>query len=104
MEIYFFLFLNSYFSCLLFLCILVWITGRRITAIHLIMMILALSGELVLLQVALNAANEYSAIVDVTNADDISTLPYATYEGFISKEFNRFFFGANSNCQSKLIV
>lgn len=67
-------------------------------------MILLFAGEVVLLRTALNASNEYSAIVGLMEPDEVSTLPYATYEGYLSKEFNRFFFGAISDCQSKRIA
>lgn len=66
-------------------------------------MILFFIGEIVLIRTALNASNEYSAIVSLSTKDDISTLPYATYEGFLSKEFNRFFFGATSDCSSTFL-
>eukprot|EP01033_Poteriospumella_lacustris_P011439 gene11439-8137_t len=67
-------------------------------------MILLFAGEVVLLRTALNASNEYSAIVGLMEPDEVSTLPYATYEGYLSKEFNRFFFGAVSDCQKTLYL
>lgn len=76
-------------------------TARKIIGVHLVVMILLFAGEVVLLRTALNASNEYSAIVGLMEPDEVSTLPYATYEGYLSKEFNRFFFGAISDCQSK---
>lgn len=65
-------------------------------------MIVAFIGEIILLRTALNASNEYTAILnDSSSTDDLSSLPYATFEGFLSKQFNRFFFGAISDCNSK---
>jgi hypothetical protein len=69
-----------------------------------LILILGFVGEIVLLRTALNASNEYNAIVSLMKEDEISTLSFATFEGVLSKEFNRFFFDAISDCNKTLYL
>jgi hypothetical protein len=81
------------------------VTGRKIMLVHLAMMILFLIAEIYLLRISLSAVTEYSNITSQINADDdVSTIPYATYENFISNQFNKFFFGASSECSKTLYL
>lgn len=71
--------------------------------IHLAWMILFLIAEIFLLKISSSAVHDYKSIVGELGDDDsvISTAPYGVYEDYISKQFNKFFFGAISNCSSK---
>lgn len=73
-------------------------------SVHLAFMILFIIGEIYLLRISLGAVTEYIDIADQLNDDDVSTIAYASYEQFIAKQFNKFFFGASSECSSKRCV
>lgn len=77
------------------------LTGRKIIFIHLLCMILGLIGELVLLRTSLNATKRYHDVYVEMKANPNLLPPYEAYETFIDRQFNRFFFGAASECSSK---
>lgn len=73
-------------------------------SVHLAVMMLFVIGEIYLLRISLGAITQYSNLVNQLNDDDVSTAPYVVYEQYIAKQFNIFFFGASSECSSKLLM
>jgi hypothetical protein len=74
-------------------------TGRKIVALHLILLILGLVGEIYVLKTSLDATQHFEAAFN-----DLKTSypPYVSYESMIAQKFNDFFFGASSACKSKI--
>ncbi|RYY89202.1 hypothetical protein EON63_01105 [archaeon] len=76
-------------------------TGRKILGIHLAVLITVFVMEVYVLNVALSSVQEYQIVYKEMDENPGSQPPYVTYESFISDKFNRFFFGASTECSRK---
>eukprot|EP01039_Chlorochromonas_danica_P004507 gene4507-4943_t len=74
-------------------------TGRKIMAVHIILLALGLAIEVYIFKTALYAVGQYEDVYNEMVADPAVMPDYVIYEGFIADKFNRFFFGASSECQ-----
>lgn len=71
---------------------------------HLALLIAGLAIEIYILKSSLSAVQQYQIVYqEMENNPDVQP-DYAVYEDFISVLFNRFFFGASSECSSKLDI
>jgi hypothetical protein len=64
-------------------------------------LITGLAIEIYIFQCALSAVEQYDTVSTDMRTDPASAPGYAIYEGFIADMFNRFFFGAASECSGK---
>ncbi len=79
-------------------------TGRKIVALHLIVLIIILAGEIYLLKISLSTSEQFLDIYNSLAADPGNPPAYADFEKLLAEKFNRFFFGAASECKSKCAV
>lgn len=78
-----------------------FLTGRKLTFIHLVMLILGIVGEIYLLMLSLTAVTQYKSVYDDLSANPNSNPSFVIYEAALASKFNDFFFGATSTCKSK---
>lgn len=64
----------------------------------------ALGVELYVMKEALSAAQQYQLTYEAMDSDPGAIQPYAAYESLIGEVFNRFFFGASSECSKTLYL
>lgn len=96
--------LMNYCCIVIVIAILGLWTGRKIMAVHIILLALGLAIEVYIFKTALYAVGQYEDVYNEMIANPAITPDYVIYEGFIANKFNRFFFGASSECQSKTIL
>eukprot|EP00981_Chlorochromonas_danica_P002544 scaffold487_cov178-Ochromonas_danica.AAC.32 len=71
-------------------------------AVHIILLALGLAIEVYIFKTALYAVGQYEDVYNEMVADPAVMPDYVIYEGFIADKFNRFFFGASSECQKEI--
>lgn len=79
-------------------------TGRKITFVHLVLLVFGLAGELYLLKISLSANQSFSDVYNILQNNPDAQPLYVEYEHLFAEKFNRFFFGAASECKSKFVL
>jgi len=72
--------------------------------VHLALLVTGLAIEIYILKASLSAVQQYQIVYRDMEANPDVEPEYAVYENFISVMFNRFFFGASSECSSKYVL
>jgi hypothetical protein len=66
-------------------------------------LIAILVAEIYLLKLSLTASEQFQDINSALTADPDNPPAYVDFEELLAQKFNRFFFGAGSECKSRLI-
>ena len=69
--------------------------------IHLILLVFGLAGEIYLLKISLSANRNFDDVYNTLQNNPKAMPPYVDFEHLFAEKFNRFFFGAASECTSK---